>query len=144
MRPLALLALLSLCPGAASAQEAAELIANVRNGGGWVGIPIEGGRGKYSTVRLPTLGMTVEGCITVWPGHSGTWELRAHDVVSDSSRVIRALPGKGVTFSHTFGLQAQLDFDFRWSEPRDTTLVMWVGIAVAKTPEEACEPVYEG
>jgi hypothetical protein len=142
MRRPAIIAFCTLAPAVLSAQEAADVLASLRNGGGWVGVPIEAGVGTYSTLTIPTVGMTVEGCVTVWPGHSGEWDIRAHDSVSDTSRVIHAVPGQGVPFSHTFGMQARIDVDFRWSEQRDTTLLLWVGIAVAKTPEEACEPVY--
>ena len=67
-----------------------------------------------------------------------------HETVTDSVLVITAEPGEGVPFSHTFGLRAQVDFDVRWSEPRDTTLLLWVGLAVGRTIEEACQPVFGG
>jgi hypothetical protein len=41
-------------------------------------------------------------------------------------------------------VKAQLDFSFRWSEARDTTLAVWLGLAVGRTQREACEPVYTG
>jgi hypothetical protein len=124
------------------AQEAGEVLSGIRNGGGWISIPIQGGVAEVSTGRLPSAGMTLVGCLNVWHGHSGEWQIRAHDTVSDSTVVVRATPGVGVPFSHTFGLSAQVDFDFRWSEPRDTTLLVWVGLAIGKTKEEACEPTY--
>jgi hypothetical protein len=129
---------------ALSAQEASDVLAGLRNGGGWVSVPIANGVGTVSTARMPTVGMTLTGCLNVWPGHSGAFEIRAHDQIADSSLVVQALPGVGVPFSHTFGRQAQIDFDFRWSEPRDTTLLLWVGLAIGKSPQDACEPVYGG
>ena len=142
-----LIALVTLClvaPPALHAQEAADVLQGLRNGGGWVSIPIEAGVGSVNTATVPTMGMTLAGCLNVWAGHSGQWEIRAHDSVTDSTLVITAEPGVGVLFSHTFGLQAQLDVDFRWSEPRDTTLILWVGLALGKTREEACRPVFGG
>lgn len=112
----------------AHAQSVSNILSGMRDGGGWVGIPIEGGEGSYTTVRLPTARMTLDGCVHVWYGHSGKWTIEARDAVTDSTLVIAAEPGIGVPFSHTFGMQAKIDFDFRWSEPRDTTLLLWVGV----------------
>lgn len=124
------------------AQTTSDIMAGLRNGGGWAAIPIVQGEGRVRTGTLPTMGMTLAGCVNVWPGHSGSFEIHARDAVSDSVLVIEAHPGRGVPFSHTFGMQAQMDFGVRWTEPRDTTLTLWIGLAVGKTPEEACEPVY--
>lgn len=112
----------------ASAQAVAGIMSGLRDGGGWVSVPIEGGKGTYTTIRLPTARMTLSGCVNVWHGHSGRWTIEARDQVSDSTLVIDAEPGIAVPFSHTFGMQAKLDIDFEWSEPRDTTLYLWVGV----------------
>ncbi|NNF12379.1 MAG: hypothetical protein HKN72_04115 [Gemmatimonadetes bacterium] len=125
---LLLLALALAYAPSVSAQGIASIMSGLREGGGWVGIPIEGGRGSYSTVRLPTAGMTLRGCVNVWYGHSGSWTIEAREQMADSTVVLDAEPGIPVPFVHTFGMQARLDFDFRWSEPRDTTLMMWVGV----------------
>lgn len=143
MRTSTLLVLaLAAGPAALSAQERAEVLAGLRNGGGWVSVPIQGGVGTVSTATMPTVGMTIVGCLNVWGGHSGEWEIRARDSVTDSTMVVRLEPGVGVPFTHTFGMTAQVDVDFRWSEPRDTTLLMWIGVALGRTTEEACQPVY--
>lgn len=115
-------------PPGAHAQSVSSILSGMRDGGGWVGIPIEGGKGSYTTVRLPTARMTLDGCVNVWYGHSGKWTIEARDSITDSTLVIDAEPGIGVPFSHKFGMQAKIDFDFRWSEPRDTTLMLWVGV----------------
>lgn len=122
------LLLASVHAAPASAQTAAGIMSGLRDGGGWVGIAIEDGRGTYTTIRLPTARMTLSGCVNVWHGHSGRWTIEARDQLSDSTLVIDAEPGIAVPFSHTFGMQTKLDFDFRWSEPRDTTLYLWVGV----------------
>jgi hypothetical protein len=121
----------------ASAQTVAGIMSGLRDGGGWVGIPIEDGEGTYTTIRLPTARMTLSGCVNVWYGHSGTWTIEARDQLTDSTLIIDAEPGIAVPFSHTFGMQAKLDFDFEWSEPRDTTLYLWVGV---DTDGEGGEP----
>ena len=129
--------------GDAHAQGIAGIMAGIRDGGGWVGVPIEGGVGSFSTVPLPTAGLTLTGCVNVWYGHSGTFQITARDRADDSVLEVTAEPGIGVPFSHEFGLQAQIDFDFRWSEPRDTTLVLWVGLDIrGEGPEAACDPGY--
>lgn len=141
------IALATLCLVAAPAlhaQETADVLDGLRSGGGWVSIPIEDGVGSARTATMPAMGLTVTGCLNVWMGHSGEFEIQAHDAVADSSLVMSAVPGVGIPFSHTFGMQAQVDFDFRWSEPRDTTLLLWVGLAIGKTVEEACQPVFGG
>jgi len=134
-----------LTPALADSQVVSGVMSGIQNGGGWVEIPIQDGRGRMSTMTLPTVGLTLAGCITIWPGHSGSWELEAHDRVSSASLEVTAEPGVGELFSHTFGMQAQIDFDFRWSEARDTTLLMWVGLNMGGTgKEESCEPQYAG
>lgn len=133
---LGLLGLLVLATPAAG-QSVGGILSGLREGGGWVGIPIEGGEGSYTTVRLPTARMTLAGCVNVWYGHSGKWTIEARDQITDSTLIIAAEPGIGVPFSHTFGMQAKLDFRFRWSEPRDTTLMIWVGV---DTDGEGGEP----
>ena len=144
---LVVFALAALSPMSAIAQPsgAAGVMSNIRDGGGWVTIPIEDGVGHYSTARMPTGGLTLRGCVTLWPGHSGTWEIDAVENVNSGRLEMRLEPGKSQTFSHAFGMQAQMDFDFRWSEPRDTTLMLWVGIdLMGEGLEKACEPRYAG
>ena len=141
---LALLALglALLGPNRSSAQSATDVMAGLRAGGGWVSIPIVDGRGSMRTSMLPALGLRVEGCAQVRPGHSGSFEIRAHEAVGDTTLVLAAEPGEALPFAHTFGRQAQIDLVVSWSEPRDTTLMMWVGLAVGRTVEEACQPRY--
>ena len=113
----------------------------MQGGGGWVQIPIDSGKGSFRTITLPTAAMSVAGCVNVWPGHSGTFEIRAHESVLGSNLRMEAEPGVGVPFEHDFGMTAQVDIEFTWSEPRDTTLHLWVGIdPTLKAPEGACDP----
>ena len=130
-------------PAAGKAQTVSEVMAGLRNGGGWVAIPIAAGEGTIRSMTIPTGGLNLSGCINVWPGHSGEWQIRAHDRVGDKTTELNATPGVGVPFSHGFGLTAQVDFDFHWSEARDTTLMMWVGLGIGgESSEEPCEPKY--
>jgi hypothetical protein len=128
-------------PAPGHAQGVQEVLATIRNGGGWVTVPIERGRGTARTVMLPTMGMELKGCINVWSGHTGEWRIRARDTIAQDTLSVASRPGQGVRFSHEFGLRAQLEFDFEWSEPRDTTLYLWVGLDREDDgPNEACIP----
>lgn len=146
LRTVLLVALLTLAPGAvapepASAQSVSDLLASVQRGGGWVSVPIRAGTGKVSTATIPTMGLTVAGCVQVWNGHTGEWDIEARDAISDGSLAVSARPGESVPFSYTAGMRSQIDIDIAWSEPRDTTLFLWVGLARPNQPPEAtCEP----
>ena len=143
MRVLTLALALSLSTGASAALEGQAIdavMASIRNGGGWVSVPIEKGEGSTSTVTLPTMGLTLTGCVRVWDGQSGHWTIRAHDAISGDTLVVKSDPGQGVPFTHTFGLRSQLDVRFAWSEPRDTTLFLWIGLRGAQDDRDACTP----
>jgi len=128
-------------PTPAHAQGVQEVLATIRNGGGWIAIPIEAGHGTASTVTLPTMGLKLSGCLNVWEGNTGEWKIRARDTVAEDSLEVTSHPGQGVRFAHEFGLRSQLEFDFTWSEPRDTTLYLWVGLDRQDDgPDEACTP----
>jgi hypothetical protein len=116
------------------------VMAAIRNGGGWVSVDIRGGRGTAATLPLPTMGMTLNGCVNVWEGNSGRWRIRAKDMVADTTLETNSVPGQGVPFSHEFGLRTQLEVEFLWSEPRDTTLFLWVGVGDAESDPDVCVP----
>lgn len=135
-----LLAASLLCaPVAVSGQIVADVMGIVRDGGGWVGVPITAGAGSYTSGVIPSMGMSLNGCVQVAPEHSGAWVIQARDRYSSEELLIEALPGVGVPFSHSFGLQTQVDFQIRWSEKRDTTLILWVGLALGRDGA-SCEP----
>ena len=125
-----------------AAQGLEEIMAGIRNGGGWVAIPIEAGKGSFSTVPIPTLNLTLTGCLQVWEGHSGRWDIRARDTIGQGLLETSSVPGEGVRFTHKFGLRSQLEIEFTWSEPRDTTLTLWVGLegGTASGGRDACTP----
>ena len=132
-------------PSAAHGQGIADLFSSMRNGGGWVTIPIEQGRGSFRSAKLPVAALSLAGCVNVWYRHSGTWQIEAKESVLGSVLRLTAEPGIGVPFDHDFGMQAQVDIDFRWSEPRDTTLMLWVGLDMARDGgNDPCEPRYGG
>ena len=138
---ISLTAILLIATDSAKAQSLTDVTSSIRDGGGWVAIAIEGGEGSYSSPRLPTLNLKLNGCVTVWDELSGSWEIEATETVSGSNLLLSAEPGVGVPFSHQFGVQAQVDVSFRWSEPRDTPLLLWVGLTVNPDGVDAvCEP----
>ena len=57
--------------------------------------------------------------------------------MGDDELDITAVPGAPVKFDYKAGFQAQLDVNIEWSEPRDTTLFMWVGLAVQGNQDRA-------
>lgn len=126
------------------AQGVADVMAGIRTGGGWISVPITEGRGTISSPPLPSFGLTLAGCMQVWEGHTGRWDIRALETVAPDSLRSQALPGRGVRFRHTFGVRAQLEFEFRWSEARDTTLFLWVGLENDDEERDPCTPVFRG
>ena len=129
-------------PAPVEGQSVRDLLATVQRGGGWVSIPIEDGRGHLTTAAVPTGGLTLSGCVHVWPGHTGRFDIRAQDALGNGRFSMNAGAGESVPFSYTAGLRSQLEVDFAWSEPRDTTLYLWVGLARPnQDPTTTCEPV---
>ena len=85
--------------------------------------------------------MTVSGCLRVWEGHSGSWRIAARDNLGPGRLEVETDPGEAYPFSYTAGLRSQLDVAFRWSEQRDTTLLLWIGLeGPGRRGEEACRP----
>ncbi len=142
--PALLLSLLVLGAGADPARgQLAQLLRAVGDGGSWVNLTIEAGRGAYRSAVLPVAGLALDGCFQVWEGHSGSWTVRADDTQGDGKVDVTAPPGEAVEFRYKAGLQAQLDVTVEWSEPRDTTLFLWVGLAVLASGAEdrnICQP----
>lgn len=136
------LATLLALPAPAAAQGPMELLRTIRQGGGWISLPVTEGVIDVATDTVPTLGIALEGCVTVWPGHSGTWTLEADDPLNDQRLEAVARPGEGVPFSYRTGPRSVLDVRVRWSEPRDTVLHLWVGVEVPAIDRDACEPRY--
>lgn len=145
MRPIHLLLLFLLLgfgqtPG--EAQNLPELLRSIQQGGGWVRIPVEEGEGSLRTVALPVGGLKVNGCMQVWGGHSGRWDIRGLDLRGSGELDISVQPGEPTLFEYQAGSQAQLEVNVRWSEPRDTTLLLWVGLEAPRLRRDPCEPRY--
>ena len=131
-------------PGPAEGQ-IVQLLKAVGNGGSWINLPVKEGRASLRSPVLPLAGLSVNGCLHVWERHSGSWTVRARDVIGGRELEARLEPGIPERFDYDAGFRAQLDLEVEWSEPRDTTLFMWVGIERAKKRKkdderDICQP----
>lgn len=106
-----------------------ELMRIVGEGGSWLALPVTAGRASLQGPAVPVAGLALDGCLRVWDGHSGEWTIRAEDRLGGSRLDVTATPGQPVRFEFRGGVQAQLDVQVEWSEARDTTLHVWVGVA---------------
>jgi hypothetical protein len=137
------LTLAGFLPTPLSGQGMVDLLNALRDGGTWVGIPIKDGFGSVSTATLPTLGMTLRGCGQVYGAHTGRWAIQARDSLGGGGLDLEVEPGEPVEFSYTTGTLSRLSVEARWSEARDTTLLVWIGLETqnARGPDP-CVPVY--
>lgn len=125
----------------ARGQTIGPLLEAVRQGGSWVNIPIEEGQGTVETGIVPTLGLEVAGCARIWSGHSGRWTVTAADELSDTTLTAVLAPNEPLRFRHQAGPRARLSVDVRWSEARNTTLFLWVGLGgEERSTGDACVP----
>lgn len=130
-------------PTRIAAQSMMDLLQALLDGGAWVAIPIEDGAGSLSSEALPTLGMTLRGCAQVYGGHSGRWAIQARDSLGRGRLDVDVEPGEPVEFSYTTGPVSRLTVEARWSESRDTTLLVWIGLETRNPRRpDACVPVY--
>lgn len=142
---LAAVATLLWLPSPLAAQSMGELLEAVRSGGGWVAVPVEDGRGAIETATVPVGGLPFRGCTRLWTGHSGSWRIRAEDLVAERTMEVTMNPGEAVRFRHQPLSRAKLRVEVDWSEPRDTTLFLWVGLGDGSAgKEDPCEPRQRG
>jgi hypothetical protein len=147
MRPIHfLLALLLLGSGPAptDAQTLGEVLQSIQEGGGWVRIPVTRGEGSLRSGPLLLSRLSLKGCAQIWGGHSGSWDIRARELIGGVELDAPSRPGEPKPFVYQTGTQARFQVDVRWSEPRDTTLLLWVGLETPKLQRDPCEPVYGG
>jgi hypothetical protein len=144
LAPILTVLALSAAPGPASGQSVFDLFQSMMEGGGWIRIPIEAGRGTYLSLPLPTVGLTLKGCMQIYAGHSGQWDILVRDNLGDGTLEVSVAAGESIPFDYRTGPTAQLSVDARWSEARDTTLVVWIGLEAPGIDRDACEPIYRG
>ena len=133
------------CPSLLGAQSLLDLLRSIEQGGGWVTIPIENGKGTLVSDPLPTGGLTIAGCMQVYAGMSGRWDVRAEDTLGEGRLEATVAGGEAIPFHYRTGSRAQIRVEARWSEPRDTTLFVWVGLETSRRDgRDPCTPVYGG
>ena len=138
-----LVAVAFLAPTVPAQGQILELMRIVGDGGSWLGLPVTAGRASLEGPVVPVAGLSLDGCLQVWDGHSGEWTIRAEDKLGGSSLDVTASPGQPVRFEFRGGIQAQLDVAVEWSEARDTTLHVWVGVALPSPQgggRDICQP----
>lgn len=121
----------------------AQVLKAVNSGGSWIQLPVEAGRASYRSSAFPLAGMAFDGCVRIWERHSGSWTISARDAMGDARLDVTTAPGEPVRFDYKAGFQAQLEVDVEWSEPRDTTLFVWVGVSTAMNQDadrDICQP----
>jgi len=121
----------------------AQVLKAVNSGGSWIQLPVEAGHASYRSPAFPLAGMAFDGCVKIWERHSGSWTISATDAMGDARLDVTAAPGEPVRFDYKAGFQAQLEVDIEWSEPRDTTLFVWVGVSTAMNQDpdrDICQP----
>jgi len=140
--PFLLALTLALGPDAAGGQDLLQRLWGIDQGGGWVRIPVERGEGSLQTAVLPVGRVSLRGCAQVWGGHSGSWDIQARDLLGTAALDVSLRPGEPRTFAYEAGPRSRLQVNVRWSEPRDTTLLLWVGLETPRLQRDPCEPVY--
>lgn len=136
------LALLFPAPGADA--QVVQLMRAIADGGSWINLPVRTGKASLRSPAVPLAGLALNGCLLVWKGHSGEWTVRARDTLGDKELDVVALPGQPVKFDYKAGFKAQLDLEVEWTEPRDTTLFMWVGLSPGRKKERKSESKQPG
>lgn len=125
-----------LLPASPAEGQVLQLMRTINDGGSWINLPVRKGRASVSSPAFPLAGLALDGCLLVWRGHSGEWTVRARDTLGDEELDVVAVPGRPVKFEYKAGFKAQLDLEVVWTEPRDTTLFMWVGLSRGPKKEE--------
>ncbi|MDE2763527.1 MAG: hypothetical protein OXQ94_07430 [Gemmatimonadota bacterium] len=125
-----------LLPASPAEAQVLQLMRTIADGGSWINLPVRKGKASLSSPAIPLAGLALNGCLLVWRGHSGKWTVRARDTLGDKELDVVALPGQPVKFDYKAGFKAQLDLEVEWTEPRDTTLFMWVGLSPGRKKEE--------
>lgn len=127
-----LVALAVCCSPVPAEGQILQLLKAVGNGGSWINLPVKKGRASLRSPVLPLAGLSINGCLHVWRRHSGSWTIRATDSVGGQELEAELEPGTPSKFDYKAGFQAKLEVEVEWSEPRDTTLFMWVGVERAR------------
>ncbi len=139
----------ALRPGSASlqAQIPPEILQAMERGGAWIALPIEAGVGSFQSESVPTFGIRLQGHLRIWEEHTGSWHVAVRDLARDADRAVLErlmTPGERVDFDYRTGMLGQVRIDVRWSEARDTTLRVWVGVGPTPAADDGADGVRSG
>jgi len=119
-------------PVTAAEAQLLETMKALSEGGSWLNLPVRSGKAALRGPLVPLGGLAINGCFVVWRRHSGEWTVHAKDERSGQAIDTVAIPGAPVRFAYKAGFTARFSVDVEWSEPRDTTLFIWVGASRAR------------
>lgn len=131
------LGLFLLTPAAAGAQTLQQIFQVMQDGGAWLSLPIEGGKGTYTGALVPTMGMAVEGWFQVADVNRGEWSIKVVDMAREPGATVvdtKVRSGQRVPVSYEAGPTVRMKVDVTWSEPADTLLWVWVALPEDKSP----------
>ena len=114
-------------PATAAEAQVLDAMKALSEGGSWLNLPVQDGKAALRGPLLPLAGLAIDGCFVVWRRHSGEWTVHARDERSGQAIDTVAMPGAPVRFAYKAGFTARFSVEVEWSEPRDTTLFLWVG-----------------
>ena len=114
-------------PATAAEAQLVEAMKALSEGGSWLNLPVRNGKAALRGPLVPLAGLAVDGCLVVWRRHSGEWTIHAKDERSGQAIDTVVIPGTPVRFAYKAGGTARFSVEIEWSEPRDTTLFVWLG-----------------
>lgn len=112
-------------------QSLQQIMQVMQDGGTWLSLPIEDGRGTFTGATVPTMGMSLEGWFQVSDVHRGEWSIKVVDLTRSPGATVvetRAKPGERIPVVYNAGPTVRVQVDVMWSEPADTVLWVWVGM----------------
>lgn len=119
-------------PATAAEAQLLQAMKALSEGGSWINLPVRNGKAALRGPLVPLAGLSVDVCLVVWRRHSGQWTVHLKEERSGQAIDTVALPGEPVRLAYKAGFTARFSVDVEWSEPRDTTLFVWVGASRAR------------
>ena len=90
-----------------------------------ISVPVKNGHGTASTSKI-TLGITMEGHFEIKSPDNGTWTLVVKDGKNTIINKSGVKKGEQIPFKYHTGFKTSMHFDAKWSEIKDTTLIIHV------------------
>ena len=90
-----------------------------------ISVPVKNGHGTVSTSKT-TFGITMEGHFEIKSPDNGTWTLVVKDGKNTIINKSGVKKGEQIPFKYHTGFKISMHFDAKWSEIKDTTLIIHV------------------